>query len=333
MSNRSVRRNELIHELERLYADRYYSDRELAERMGVDRTTIYRTRVFMERELGIPFLCEEPGRYRIDRQKQLGSIRLTQMEALALYLGGRRLQQQTRIAHLPTAAALEKLAKVLRRPMMENLVRAAQEVLDQESDPQQAYNLEQIVEGWITGRKVRVRYRKPQAEEARVHLMSPYQLEPSVWGDSVYLIGHSDHYDAVITLKLNRIERATVTTDPFSIPPEFDSHAMLSHAWGIWHADGQPQTVRLRFAPRVAARVRETVWHPSQSIRELAGGGCEWEAQITEWREMEPWVRGWGADVEVLTPRALRESVIAAVRVAAEQYGLLPRGSSSAKEG
>ena len=121
MANRSVRRSELIHEMERLYSDRAYSDIEMAARMEVDRSTIYRTRTFMERELNIPFLREEPGRYRLDRHKQLGSIRLSQMEALALYLGGRRLQQQTRIAHLPTASALEKLANVLRQPMMTNL--------------------------------------------------------------------------------------------------------------------------------------------------------------------------------------------------------------------
>src|SRR5690606_2142445 len=120
MPNRSVRRNELIHEMERLYADRAYSDKELAARLEVDRTTIYRVRMFMERELNIPFLKEDLGRYRIDRRKQLGNIRLTQMEALSLYIGGRRLQQQTRIAHLPTAGALEKLAVVLRQPMMKN---------------------------------------------------------------------------------------------------------------------------------------------------------------------------------------------------------------------
>lgn len=324
MPNRSARRNELIHEMERLYADRAFSDIELADRLEVDRTTIYRIRVFMERDLGIPFLEDTPGRHRIDRHKQLGNIRLSPMEALALYLGGRRLQQQTRIAHLPTASALEKLARVLRRPMMEYLVRAAQEVLDQEGDPQQVRNVEQIVEGWITGRKVRVRYRKPHSTGARVHMICPYQLEPSVWGDGVYLIGHSDHYDSVITLKLNRIEHAVVTTEPFNMPPDFDSHAMLEHAWGIWQAEGRPQTVRLRFTPLVTPRVKETVWHPSQEIRELADGGCEWEAQIAEWREMEPWVRGWGAEVEVLSPKALRESVIQSVRAAAQRYGILP---------
>lgn len=320
MANRSVRRNELIHEMERLYTDRAYTDIEMAARMEVNRTTIYRARTFMEANLNIPFLREDLGRYRIDRQKQLGNIRLSQMEALALYLGGRRLQQQTRIAHLPTAAALEKLATVLRQPMMNNLVRAAQEVLEQEADPQQAHNLEQIVEGWTNGRKVRVRYRKPHSDSARVHLFSLYQFEPSVWGDSVYLIGHSDHHDAVITLKLNRVERASVTTEPFTVPDEFDSHTMLEYAWGIWHADGRPELVRLRFSARVTSRVRETIWHPSQTILDLADGGCEWAAHIAEWREMEPWVRGWGAEVEVMEPNELRASVAKSMRAAAQLY-------------
>lgn len=320
MANRSVRRNELIREMERLYADRAYSDIELAERLDVNRSTIYRTRTFMENELNIPLLREEAGRYRLDRKKQLGSIHLSQMEALALYLGGRRLQQQTRIAHKPTATALEKLANVLRQPMMGNLVRAAQEILEQEADQRQADNLEKIVDGWTNGRKIRVRYRKPHAEAARIHTISPYQLEPSVWGDSLYLVGHSDHYDAVITLKLSRIERATVTMEPFTIPDSFDSHAMLEHAWGIWHADGPAHTVRLRFSARVAPRLKESIWHPSQTIRDLPDGGCEWEAQIAEWREMEPWVRGWVADVEVLAPVEMRESVAAAMRAAARLY-------------
>ena len=76
-------------------------------------------------------------------------------------------------------------------------------------------------------------------------------------------------------------------------------------------------------------RVKETVWHPSQTIRDRPDGTCEWEAQIVEWREMEPWVRGWGADCEVLAPEDLRASVIASVRVSAERYGLLAEGAQA----
>ena len=322
MGERASHRAWLIGEMQRLYGDRAWSDAELAERLQVNRSTIYRTRRFIDEENLVALLEESPGRYRIDRQRQLDSIRLTPTEALALYLGGRRLQQQTRMGHLPTASALEKLAQVLRRPMMQGLVRAAQEVLDQEQNPQLARVLEQIVEGWINGRKVRVRYRKLHGDEARVHMMCPYQLEPSIWGDGVYLIGHSDHHDGVISLKLNRIEQATVTMEPFSMPADFDSYTLLQHAWGVWNADRQPCTVRLLFSPRVARRVKETVWHPSQTIRDRPDGSSEWEAQIVEWREMEPWVRGWGADVEVLAPEELRASVIEAVHALADRYGL-----------
>lgn len=319
MTERSVRRAELIREMERLYTDRAYTDIELAERLDAHRTTIYRARRFMEDDLALPFIHEGDGRYRLDRKKQMTGIQLSQMEALALYLGGRRLQQQTRIAHRPTASALEKLAHVLRQPMMRNLVRAAQEVLEQESDQQQTDNLERIVEGWTNGRKLRVHYHKPHAP-TRVYTISPYQLEPSIWSDGLYLIGHSDYHDQVITLKLSRIERVSVTTEPFTIPDTFDSYAMLEHAWGIWHGEGEADTVRLRFSPLVTPRVKESIWHPSQTIADRPDGGCEWSAEIAEWREMEPWVLGWGAQVEVLAPPELRESVAGKVRAAAGLY-------------
>lgn len=321
MSPRTAKHTELIRQMEWRYLDRAYSDIELAELLAVNRTTIYRARRTMEFDLHLPIYEESTGRYRLDRKRMLSSIQLSPTEALALYIGGRRLQQQTRMAHLPTASALEKLAQVLKRPMMERLVQAAHEVLEQDTDAHQTEIMEQIVEGWINGRKVRVRYRKPHAATPRVHVISPYQLEPSVWSDGVYVIGHSDYYDAVITLKTSRIEHAAVTTEPFTIPAAFDSHALLAHAWGIWHADGQPHTVHLRFSPRVTPRVKETVWHPSQRIADLPDGGCEWTAEIAETREMEPWVRGWGGDVEVLSPEELRASVIEALRAATTLYG------------
>jgi CRISPR-associated endonuclease/helicase Cas3 len=321
MTGKGARRSQLLHDAERLYIDRAWSDIELAERLGVDRTTIYKTRRFMEDELGLFFMLEGRGRYRLDPQHRLANIRLTPTEALALYLGGRRLQQQTRTGQQPVASALEKLARALRQPMMENLARAAQDILEQEQDPRQVAVMEKLVEGWITGRKVRIWHRVPHGD-LHPNVVSPYQLEPSVWGDGVYLIGHSEYHNGLATFKVARIERAAVTMDPFSIPDDFDSRALLQHAWGIWHTDSEPQPVRLRFSAYVTPRVKESVWHPSQTIRDLPEGGCVWEAQIAEVREMEAWVRGWGADVEVLGPEGLREKVIMHVRRLNRQYQL-----------
>lgn len=179
MASKQRRRSQLIHELERLYSERAWGDAELAERFNIDCTTVYKTRRFMEEQLGLPFLEEQRGRYRLDPEHRLSNVRLTPAEALALDFGGRRLQQQTRTGQQPVAVALEKLAHALRQPMMEKLTRAARTVLEQEQDPQQVAVMEKLVEGWITGPKVRIWHRVLHGVE-RQYIVSPYQLEPAV---------------------------------------------------------------------------------------------------------------------------------------------------------
>lgn len=119
--------------------------------------------------------------------------------------------------------------------------------------------------------------------------------------------------------------RRVATTEPFTIPDDFDSGA-VGPRLGIWHADRAPETVCLRFSVAVTPRVKESIWHPSQTIRDQPDGGCIWEAQIAEVREMEPWVRGWGAEVEVLGPEELREKMKIHVYKASQLYRLTIAG-------
>lgn len=301
-------RHALIDQMERLYRDRAWSDQEMADAVGTGRENVWKIRTsVMEAKMGIPFITEN-GRHRIDRTAYVINIRLTPSEALALYIGGRRLQQHTKTGQQDVVSALEKLAHALHKPLVGEMVQAAKVVLDQEQDPQQAKNLRNLMEAWVSGRCVRIKHRKPHGE-LRTYTVSPYQLEPSVWGDGIYLIGYSDYHNGVAAFKLSRIEHITPTLQPFTVPDDFDSHAMLHHAWGIWRSDKQPEIVRLEFTPYVTPYVRETVWHPEQTIQDLPNGGCIWQAVIAEWKEMLPWVRGWGSDVEVLEPELMREEL------------------------
>ncbi len=87
----------------------------------------------------------------------------------------------------------------------------------------------------------------------------------------------------------------------------------------------QPVVVQLRFSSQVAYRVRETVWHASQQIVDLPDGRLLWTARIAEPREMYPWIRGWGADVEVLEPPELRQRIGAEAQAMAAMYGAAGR--------
>jgi CRISPR-associated endonuclease/helicase Cas3 len=312
---------ERLREMERLYVQRAFSDQEMADRLEVDRTTVFRHRVELEEEY--PFTVTEDGRHRIDRSKYLSGIKVNLHEALALYLAARRVSRQTSIAQPHVVSALEKLAEALRQPMTGRLVKAAGVVLQQTTRPERVQVVEEVARAWVESRKVEIHYRALGSSKTVQHLLSPYLIEPSLWGEGVYVIGHSETMMKLATFKVDRIEKAQIRLTSFTIPENFDEKELLRHAWGIWYGAGETTLVRLRFRPGPATqRVRENIWHPQQApLQETADGGVIWEAEVAEWFEMLPWVRGWGADVEVLAPEELREALISEVQEMAELYG------------
>ena len=322
---RAMAKAERLREMQRLYSLRAYSDKELADIFEVDPATVYRAR--REIEIEYPLMRDEEGRYRLDRSRNISSIRLDLPEALSLYLAGRRLSQQTRVGQRPVASALEKLAEVLRQPMTSRLLQAADRILQGQQDPERTAIFGTVAQAWSDQRRMRLSYRALRHELEVEHLFAPYLLEPSPWNDGIYLIGHSDSVRKVITLRLDRIVRAKLL-GPFSLPEDFNEAELLRHAWGIWGSEGEPEVVRLRFAKGQAARrVQETIWHPLQRLTLEPEGSVLWEAPIAEWREMLPWIRGWGADVVVLEPFSLRTEMLAESRALAQCYGWQVRHS------
>ncbi len=312
---------ERLAEMKRLYIQRAYSDIDMAERLGVDRTTVYRDRV--ELTLEYPIEQDEQGQYRIPRTKLISEIKLNLHEALTLYLSARRTSRQTRFQHPHAANAVEKLAAALRQPMTDRLLKSADRLLQQEKNPGKIKIIETVAQAWVEQRKVRIEYQALGSDGLTRHTISPYLIEPSIWSDSVYVLALSDFNDRLMPFKIERITSALLSGETFEIPASFDDEQLLKHAWGIWYADREPVTVKLRFSPSVTRRVRESIWHPLETVESTEDGGCAWSAKVAEWREMLPWIRGWGADCEVLEPRELREALVKEARSLAEVYQVM----------
>ncbi len=317
--SRGLGRAERLRELEWLYFQGPQTDVALAQKFEVNRSTIYRDRILLSTQT--PLIEVDHGRWQIDRQGYITNLRVNIHEALALYLAARRTARQTRYAQPHLASALFKLAKALHQPMTERLVEAATFLQKQTGLADQLVILETITRAWVEQRKVRIAYRSMRRDKALFYNVCPYLIEPSLLSDGAYLIGHCDVHDDVTTFKIERIEQAELKFETFEIPDNFNHVGLLRYTWGIWYDDHPPETVRLRFTPGEAdRRLRESIWHPTQKITDLAEGGCEWEAQIAEWREMVPWVRGWGADCEVMEPQEMRDLIIAEIRAMAVVY-------------
>jgi CRISPR-associated endonuclease/helicase Cas3 len=302
-----MNKSERLEEMKRLYIQRAYSDIDMAERLGVDRTLIYRDRIELTTQY--PIEKDAEGRYHIPRAKLISEIKVNLHEALTLYLAARKTSRQTRFHQPHAATALEKLAATLRQPMTGKLLKAADAVLNQERDPERIKIIEVLAQAWVEQKKVKIRYQPFGMDEFRNHLIHPYLIEPSIWSDSVYVIAYSEMTERITPFKIERINSAVLSGEEFKIPDTFDDEQLLKHAWGIWVGDKWPITVKLRFNKDAARRVKESIWHPLEKVTDTEDGGCLWSADVAEWREMLPWVRGWGADCEVLGPEGLRNAL------------------------
>ncbi len=312
---------ERLEELKRLYIQRAYTDIELADKLGVSRETIFRDR--KDLSLEYPIEQDDQGRYHIPKNKLISEIKLNLHEALTLYLAGRKTSRQTRFYQPHTINAVEKLAATLRQPMTERLLKSAERVTAQEKNLEKVKIIETIAQAWVEQRKVRIEYQALGSDGFTRHTINPYIIEPSIWSDSVYVIAQSDFNDQIFAFKMDRILSAVMSGETFEIPESFDDEKLLKHAWGIWYGDKDPITVKLRFSPTVTRRVKESIWHPLAKVDDTEGGGCIWSVDIAEWREMLPWIRGWGADCEVLDPKALREALTREAQSLAELYRVM----------
>jgi predicted DNA-binding transcriptional regulator YafY len=164
-----------------------------------------------------------------------------------------------------------------------------------------------VTDAWSRRRALRMSYRSAGKSRSKEVIIDPYFIEPSAAGFATYVIGYSHTHRHIRTFKIERIVSADMLPQAFEMPVDLSIDQLLGSAWGIiW---GEGHIVKLRFAPDVAWRVRESRWHPSQSLDEMDDGSCVLTITVASLMEIGRWVRSWGDRVEVLSPGALRDEL------------------------
>ncbi|MEJ5201136.1 MAG: WYL domain-containing protein [Anaerolineales bacterium] len=300
------------------------SQAEIARRLNVDRSVIHRNLNDFQRMY--PTIVHEDGRISLDRSAYLIKVAFNLHEAMAVHLAARLLATRMDKHNPHAASALRKLGIALERlaPRISSHVKKSADVMDQadqRQDPNFLRTLEVLTIAWAEERVTKVWHRK-ETGQVTEYLFSPYFIEPYAIGQAVHAIGYREPPGALRTLKVERIERIELTSQKYIIPENFDSGELFKYAWGIWFTEEEPVRVTLKFSPRVAHRVGETRWHRTEQVERLSDGSLLWHALIAEPQEMMPWIRGWGADCEVIEPEYLREVLREEVYKMAIIYGV-----------
>ena len=334
--NPSAKKAERLLQIEKLLLAHPHglTQAELARRLQVNRSTIGRYIPDLPKHIYIDDL--DGNKWKIDRSAYPIHARFTLHEALALHLATRLLATRMDKQNPHAAAALRTLGDALERiaPKISQHMLQSADVMDtenQQHDPRYLQVLEILTIAWAEKRKVKIWHRYQRTGNVYIYKFSPYFIEPYAVGQTTHVIGHREPPNELRTFKVERIERIEWDDDGemYEIDESFDPRNLLADAWGIWFTDDLPEEVVLRFHQNVAERVAESRWHGSeQPLEKQPDGSVIWRAKVAQPIEMLPWIRGWGADVTVIAPDDLKESIMADVRRSAEYYTLTPQTKS-----
>ena len=295
---------------------------DIAERVGMSVRTVYRDLRAIDEEIGVP-VWADGGRWGIDQEKAfLPPLKLTQGEAMAVVLAARLMVRYADKYDPDLAAAFEKLEQGLPPALAEHVERTLDVLSKAPRDEQFSTNVRLLTRAWAERRVVVIDYEPAPYDRGsapRRATVRPYLLEPSLQTHALYLIGYDEDRKGLRTFKIERIRSAALTPRTFEPPDPTETTMSLRAAWDII-ADQEPVDVVLRFAPRVASRVLEATWHPTQSVATDADGSLRWRATVSGTIEIRLWILAWGDDVEVLEPRSLRTDVAATLARAATRY-------------
>jgi predicted DNA-binding transcriptional regulator YafY len=161
------------------------------------------------------------------------------------------------------------------------------------------------VEAVLRKQRCRVEYRTPSRPEPKTYDFDPYRL--LFVGGGLYVVGSVPQHTGTATLAIERLHSLTLSKTQFEVDPTFDPQKCRRDAFGVSGHD--PVHVVLRFREDQAPYVRERLWHPSQTLTELPGGGIELSFRAGGHFEIRRWVLGWGDAVEVVSPAELRSEI------------------------
>ncbi len=307
--------------------DRRWTVRELAERFHVSPATIQRDIEELSRSGTVPLVHEGETNQSVwylpkEFIPTLPPLHLNYEQGAALYIATRLLSQQhdEQIDGIQSAinALIHIMPKTL-RPHLDMLTKDMQQRASGRTNLTKIFAI--LSQGWLRQQSVKILYDAPN-KRSFTCTFSPYFVEPSGIGYTIYFIGWCKELNVLRTFKLERIRHAEFTKESFSLPSDFNGTTLLQSAWRVMFGEeGKTVHVKLRFTSNVSKRVRETRWHPSEQITETEHG-LIWEADIGDTTEIKPWIRGWGSDCEVLEPDSLRTELLTEVRKLMRLYGL-----------
>jgi predicted DNA-binding transcriptional regulator YafY len=165
---------------------------------------------------------------------------------------------------------------------------------------------QRVTDALLTNRVLQLSYTSPGTGKTSERTVEPYHLQHYM--ASWVLIARCRLRNEWRKFFLARMKDIRILEETFEPLPSAHWKHLIENSFGIFQGKTDT-TVILHFTPFRARWIREQLWHPTQSIKDLPDGGLELSFPVSDFREVKMKILQFGADVEVVEPAALREEV------------------------
>ena len=307
--------NRVIQILTTLQAGESYTVDDLSEMFGTSRRTIFRDLRELQ-AIGVSYHFDtQTGGYTLEPGFFLPPSHLNLQEALSLLVLTHKLSNQIQLPFKRSAllAALKiesNLPAEIRKycsTALRNISTRTDTRIPAHQNTQFDRIFTQLQEAIATKRIVNINYH-PFFENVAIDIeLCPYRLfyNNQTW----HVLGRSSPDKSIRTCELNCIRELKITDEYYATDEAFDVTEYLGRAWSMV-PEGQIYHVKLHFKPKVANNVAEVKWHRTQKVTRKDDGSAIVEFRVDGLNEITWWVLGYGDQVQVLAPKALRERVL-----------------------
>ena len=178
-------------------------------------------------------------------------------------------------------------------------------------------SFEIVASATLHRRKLRFQYRSRSKDEQTDRIVSPQHL--AHYRDNWYLDAWDDMRNALRSFSIDRIRGPVQLSIVAEDRPNAELDEHFATSYGIF-AGKANKMATLRFSRERARWVADERWHPQQSGQFLTDGRYELKIPYRDSRELVMDVLRHGAEVEVVSPEALRTEVNTAQSNAIGRY-------------
>lgn len=312
----------IVNILTTLQSGEKYTPAALEKLLGISKRTVFRDLKELQ-AIGVPCKYHKSGNcYRIDPKFFLPPIDFNLQEALSILMLVHKMRHSLPLPYKNSALLAgmkleNNLPADIRQYCQSSLAKitVAQE---QHSSVRQLDTIYNTIQQSIRKKiMLQIDYASLFENGTIQTVLHPYHLlyKNRAW----YVIGFSQLHNSVRTFNLSRIEKISTMDGHFTDNANFDVDEYIGRAWCLI-PEGRLYDIKLLFAPMVAKNVAEVQWHHTQRAEWHNDGSVTLTFRVDGLNEISWWVSGYGDQVKIIAPAALRSKVLERARKMLENH-------------